>query len=100
MTHTHTHTHGNQHSGHMYSHRWSHTPRHAHTHTHTDIGIGTMGLPSLQAMGVCVGGGAFLASHVCYGGGGLRAVGGQGGGQSGVWEGVLFFLSQVFCFMH
>ena len=53
----------------MYGHSCSHTPTHTHTHTHIDIGTSTMGLPSLQAMGVCVGG-SFLASQVCCGGGG------------------------------
>ena len=92
------HTHGNQHIGRMCSHICSHTP--THPHTHIDIGIGTMGLPSLQAMGVC-GGGSFLASHVWYGGGrGLEGGWGRGGGGSQGCEGVLFFLSQVVCFMH
>ena len=56
-----------------------------------------MGLPSLQAV---VGGGAsLLVSHIFQGGGGVENYLGWGGGgrgfNSGVWEGVLFFVSQV-----
>ena len=68
LTHTRTQTRGNQHTGRMYSNECSHTPTHTHTHTHTHIDIGTMGLPSLETMGVW--GASFLASHVCWGGGG------------------------------
>ena len=58
-----------------------------------------MGLPSLQAMGVCVSvaGGVFpCCARLLWGGGGLR----NWGRELGVCEGVLFFLSQVVCFMH
>ena len=81
--HTHTHTHTwNQHIGRMHSHRCSHTPTHARTHTptHIDIGIGTMGLPSLQAMGVW-GGLSLLRTFVM--GGGLESCWGRGGGSQG-----------------
>ena len=53
-----------------------------------------MGLPSLQAL---VGGGVLLLlSHIFQGG--LENYLGRGGGglNSGVWEGVLLFVSQVF----
>ena len=76
MRHTHTHTHRNQQIGCMYRHICYHTPARAHTHTHThthahththththfDIGIGTMWLPSLQA--VVVGGLFFFRTFV------------------------------------
>ena len=51
-----------------------------------------MGLPSLQASGW--GGGRFaFVKH--FSGGGLRTTLGGVGLDSGVWEGVLFFVSQV-----
>ena len=53
-----THAHKNQQIGRMKRHTCSHTP--TGTHTHTDIGRGTMGLPSLQAM-VGVGGFPFFS---------------------------------------
>ena len=102
MTHTHTHTWKTNTLGTCIvicapTHPRTHT--HTHTHTHIDIGIGTMGLPSLQAMGV--GGGVFPGFARLLWGAGLESCWGRGGGgQSGMWEGVLFFLSQVVCFMH
>ena len=53
-----------------------------------------MGLPSLQAL---VGWGGAFAFATHFSGGGLENYLGRGGGglTSGVWEGVLFFVSQV-----
>ena len=55
----------------------THPRTHTHTYTHIDIGIGTMGLPSLQAMGV--GGGLSLLRTFVMGGG-LESCRGRGGG--------------------
>ena len=54
-----------------------------------------MVLPSLEAMGVCLGGGAFLALHVCWG---LRAVGGPAGGgnNQGCWRVFFSFFHRWF----
>ena len=71
----------------------THTHTHTHTHiarTHFDIGTGTVGLPSHQAL---VGGGLCFC-HTFFRGG-LNTPWGEGGLNSGVWEGVLFFVSQV-----
>ena len=52
-----------------------------------------MGLPSLQAL---VGGGGGVVAFVTHFQEGLENYLGRGGGlNSGVWEGVLFFVSQV-----
>ena len=81
MTHTHTHTHTWKPT--HWAHVWSYVLTHTHTRTHIDIGIGTMGLPSLQAMGV--GGGGFPCFarllwegglESCWGRGAVRGVGG------------------------
>ena len=40
----------------------AHTHTHTHAHTHFDIGMGTAGVPSLQALSG--GGGALLLSHI------------------------------------
>ena len=62
-----------------------------------------MGLPSLQAL---VEGGHLCLCHTFFrGGGGLENYLGLGAGsESGVWEGVLFFVSAVvfcgFCAFH
>ena len=56
--------------GYMSSHMCSHTHTHTHAHTHFDIGTGTVGLPSLQAL--VGGGGSLLSSHIFQGGGGFR----------------------------
>ena len=49
----------------------THTHTHTHARTHFDIGTGTVGQPSLQAL---VGGGraSLLSSHIFSGGGGFR----------------------------
>ena len=52
-----------------------------------------MGLPSLQAVGWGGGGGTLLLFIIFRGGGWRTTLG--GGLDSGVWEGVLFFVSQV-----
>ena len=53
-----------------------------------------MGVPSLQALS---GGGGLCFCHTFFRGGGLRTTlgGGVGLRGPGVWEGVLFFVSQV-----
>ena len=74
----------------------THTRARTHAHTHFDIGTGTVGLLCLQALSW---GGGLCFCHTFFGGGGggLRTTLG-GGLDSGVWEGVLFFASQVvFC---
>ena len=56
-----------------------------------------MGVPCLQALR---GGGFAFVTHFSGGGGGLDNYLGGGGSDSGVWEGVLFFASQVvFCWI-
>ena len=76
----------------------------AHTHTHTCThtfrrrhGHCGVALPSSVGWG---GGGALLLPHI-FQGGGLRTTLGRGQGlKLGVWEGVLFFVSQVvFCWI-
>ena len=75
----------------------THTHTHAHTRTHMHTHILTQarapwGCPPFKPL---VGGGALLLSHIFQGGGGLENYLGGGGV---VWEGVLFFASQVvFC---
>ena len=72
----------------------THTHKHTHARTHFDIGTGTVGLPSLQTLGW--GGGALCLCQTFFGGGGSGLENYLGGGSnSGVREGVLFFVSQV-----
>ena len=71
----------------------AHTHTHTHARTHFDVGTGTVGLPSLQAL---VGGERLCLCHTFFRGGLENYLGCGGGGlNSGVWEGVLFFVSQV-----
>ena len=64
---------------------------HTHARTHFDIGTGTVGVPYLQPLS---GGGGLCFCHTFFSGGLENYVGG-GGMDSGVWESVLFFISQV-----
>ena len=74
-----------------------HTHTHTHTHTHFDIGIGTVGVPLLQAL---VGGGggflSFLYTFFTGGGGELRELP-RGGVNQGCGR-VFFLLSRRCCF--
>ena len=65
----------------------AHTHTHTHARTHLDIGTGTMGLPSLQAL-VGGGGGRLCFCHTLFTGG-LRTTLGRGGWTQG--SGRVFF---------
>ena len=46
----------------------THTQTHTHARTHFDVGKGTVGLPSLQALVGGGGGASLLVSHIFQGG--------------------------------
>ena len=56
------------------------TCTHTNTHTHFNVGTGTVGLPSLQAL--VGGGGRLCCCHTFFRGGGLENYLGRGGGGS------------------